>query len=487
MSMGLKKTLAIILSVIVVIGISVGTVVIMNKQAEPASTTIENGLSAYELAVQYGYGGTVQEWLDSLNGKSSYEIAKENGYTGTETEWTASLKAAAGKDGVNGIDGIGISSSVINNDGELVVTYTNGQTANLGVVIGDKGEKGDKGDQGVQGVQGIQGETGAAGRGIVKTEISDNNLIIYYTDNTTEIHDLSGILQEEITNQISYLTYTELTDGTYSVSLNTTFKNSIISINIPDSYNGKPVTTIAENAFNNASQLEFVKIPETVTSIEKNAFSSCKALKNIQLPSGLNNIGTYAFTNCQSLEKIVIPNNVTNIGTYAFNNCDNLTEVVLPSNMEEIPAYLFYSCEKLTNITIPTTVTTIGNGAFKYCDALSYIEFPENLVSIGDQAFYRTSLSDIVIPSKVTNIGERCFYDAKLTSVVFLDTNNWNYHIKNTHYNEYNGSSLTYTDNFTLTATEVSDSKAMAAMMIKDYSGYIYGTYYYSYIYFTKN
>ena len=76
MSMGLKKALTIILSVIMVIGISVGTVVITNKQAVPASTTVENGLSAYELAVQYGYEGTVQEWLNSLNGKSAYEIQK---------------------------------------------------------------------------------------------------------------------------------------------------------------------------------------------------------------------------------------------------------------------------------------------------------------------------------------------------------------------------------------------------------------------------
>ena len=42
MSMGLKKALAIILSVIMVIGISVGTVIITNKQAVPVSTTVEN-------------------------------------------------------------------------------------------------------------------------------------------------------------------------------------------------------------------------------------------------------------------------------------------------------------------------------------------------------------------------------------------------------------------------------------------------------------
>ena len=122
MSMGLKKTLAIILSVIMVIGISVGTVIITNKQAVPASTTVENGLSAYELAVQYGYEGTVQEWLDSLNGKSAYEIAKENGYSGTETDWTASLKATAGKDGV------GIKTAAFSDKNELLITLYIGVT-----------------------------------------------------------------------------------------------------------------------------------------------------------------------------------------------------------------------------------------------------------------------------------------------------------------------------------------------------------------------
>ena len=253
-----KKVLAIIVAIVLVIGISAGTAILVDKKSVPAMTTVENGLSAYELAVQYGYEGTVQEWLNSLNGKSTYEIAKEKGYTGTEIEWTTSLKATAGKDGVgiktaafsktnellitltdgtvlnlgvadglngkdgangkdgvdgkdgadgkdgeigpagkdgvsitaanineegqlvltfsdgkivnldklvgiNGKDGIGIASSEINANGELVITYTNGQTANLGVVVGAKGEKGEKGDQGAQGEQGIQGEKGDKG------------------------------------------------------------------------------------------------------------------------------------------------------------------------------------------------------------------------------------------------------------------------------------------------------------------------------------
>lgn len=70
----------------------------------------ENGLSAYELAVQNGFTGTLAEWLESLkgadgingiNGKngidgkdglSAYEIALKNGFVGAESEWLDSLK-----------------------------------------------------------------------------------------------------------------------------------------------------------------------------------------------------------------------------------------------------------------------------------------------------------------------------------------------------------------------------------------------------------
>lgn len=89
----------------------------------------EKGLSAYELAVQNGFAGTLAEWLNSLkgadgkdgvngkdgiNGKdgangrngtdgkdglSAYEIALNNGFVGTESEWLDSLKGKDGEDG----------------------------------------------------------------------------------------------------------------------------------------------------------------------------------------------------------------------------------------------------------------------------------------------------------------------------------------------------------------------------------------------------
>ena len=45
-----KKTLAIIVAIVLVIGISAGTAILIDKKSVPAMTTVENGLSAYELA-----------------------------------------------------------------------------------------------------------------------------------------------------------------------------------------------------------------------------------------------------------------------------------------------------------------------------------------------------------------------------------------------------------------------------------------------------
>ena len=104
-----------------------------------------NGKSAYELAVEKGYTGTLDEWLASLvgaqgaagsngtngtNGKSAYELAVENGYTGTLTEWIASLK------GVKGDAGENCTFVTGDNDGEIVLTCGEKQTTLYKAVCG---------------------------------------------------------------------------------------------------------------------------------------------------------------------------------------------------------------------------------------------------------------------------------------------------------------------------------------------------------------
>lgn len=66
----------------------------------------KDGLSAYDIAVQKGFDGTVDQWLQSLKeGDSAYDLARANGYEGTEQEWLKSLEGEDGTDGRNGRDG----------------------------------------------------------------------------------------------------------------------------------------------------------------------------------------------------------------------------------------------------------------------------------------------------------------------------------------------------------------------------------------------
>ena len=90
----LKGLITVAVTIILVILLSAGTSIIVNKQgAVQSAAKIKNGLSAYELAVSEGYSGTLQEWLASLKGDSAYKTAVNAGYKSTENEWTQSLNA----------------------------------------------------------------------------------------------------------------------------------------------------------------------------------------------------------------------------------------------------------------------------------------------------------------------------------------------------------------------------------------------------------
>ena len=65
---------------------------VLSLKGEPG----KDGLSAYEIAViNHGFVGTEEEWLDSLRNKEKvinvYDMAVERGYTGTEDDFYKSL------------------------------------------------------------------------------------------------------------------------------------------------------------------------------------------------------------------------------------------------------------------------------------------------------------------------------------------------------------------------------------------------------------
>ena len=171
-------------------------------QGEPGvnGTNGVDGKSAYELAVEKGYTGTVEEWLASLvgevgmagqagaNGQSAYEIAVKNGYTGTETEWLASLIGAAGTNGSNGSNGT-------NGKSAYELACDNGFDGSLSEWLdslvgkdGVNGTNGSNGTNGEDGAKGEKGDKGDAGRGIKRMWLDENlHLWVEYDDGSAPI------------------------------------------------------------------------------------------------------------------------------------------------------------------------------------------------------------------------------------------------------------------------------------------------------------
>lgn len=90
------------------------------QQKSVQASSVKNGLSAYELAVQQGYAGSLDDWLVSLQGKSAYQIAVDNGYSGSEKDWSKTLTAMSKKDKSD------ISSAAFSEKGDLVITLSDG-------------------------------------------------------------------------------------------------------------------------------------------------------------------------------------------------------------------------------------------------------------------------------------------------------------------------------------------------------------------------
>ena len=148
------KVLCVILAVALVAGVAAAVAVWVAKDT---TVQAEAGLSAYELAVQNGYEGTVQQWLESLKGKSAYEIARENGYTGSQEEWNAAVAA------LDSQAAIGISTAKFSSKGELIIVLTDGTQLNLGKAVGADGAPGKDGTNGVNGKDGVDGAPGKDG------------------------------------------------------------------------------------------------------------------------------------------------------------------------------------------------------------------------------------------------------------------------------------------------------------------------------------
>lgn len=208
---------------------------------------------------------------------------------------------------------------------------------------------------------------------------------------------------------------------------------------IPSTYNGLPVTAIADGAFSGNAKITSVSIPASVTKIGGWAFSGCSKLKGLTIPDSVTTISDFAFMDCfiqtatlpsfacsyittktalksvvitsgesigngalydcSALTSITIPSSVKSIGDSAFNGCTSLTGITIPSSVTSMGEYAFCRCASLTSITIPASVTSIGDGVFSGCSSLTSITIPDSVTDMGSWAFENCPIETATIPA----------------------------------------------------------------------------------------
>ena len=198
----------------------------------------------------------------------------------------------------------------------------------------------------------------------------------------------------------------------YTIDVGKYYKES--NVEIPATYNGKPVTKISDGMFENDTNITTITLSSNITYIGNNAFKNCPNLKQIIFKSAStystasadahsgsyaittlavaiskkdpnNNIafiGESAFYNCVALESIDV-SRATTIGKNAFYGCSKLESVSLNDNLIKLSDSTFNGCLKLNNLQLPSALTEIGANCFVNCQALENIAIPATTITVG--------------------------------------------------------------------------------------------------------
>lgn len=430
------------------------------------------GKSAYELAVEKGYRGTLDEWLASLNGsngddgKSAYELAVENGYQGTEEEWLASLKGSAGDQGDDGVT----PKLEVRDDGYWYISYDNGQTWNkLGPATGDPGEDGDSmfSDIDVSDPDYLVltlAETGAS----IKLPYYKDKFDLLFVSGSDRVKEMSvycgpgatAEVEYELTNPLNVQVAIEcISHSGYEVAVDKSAKK--ITVSAPDDPAAitDPESEILVFASDDertvmrklvVKQVKYIDYKATrQLDWEKSSVNprfwgeDCKFLDEQSTYDSATGEGRWAYTGTviyitdaafsgeAGLQEIVIPASVVEVGRNlwnetggggAFQNCTALTSVVFEGdNLSKINLNTFNGCSALSSIELPESLEKIEYNAFDDCSALKSIVIPDKVTYIGEGAFICcTGLQEAYIGDGVTEIAAKAFAECTALKTVVI-------------------------------------------------------------------
>lgn len=223
------------------------------------------------------------------------------------------------------------------------------------------------------------------------------------------------------------------------------------------------VSTIGNQSFKSAQNLQEVVLPASVNSIGANSFMGCNNLREIEIGTSISSIGQYAFKGTslttayylgtkEDWEKVSVgDNNGPLLDVISFmTNSENVSEAIddivingvcgkeisfslnsdgqltiygngsFDNYSSGTPAPWAKYGDTITSVVIDEGVTTIGNQAFRNAVCLQTISLPQSLTSIGNNAFIGCkSLSTILLGKDIHYIGQYAFCGTGLSSAVY--------------------------------------------------------------------
>ena len=156
------------------------------------------------------------------------------------------------------------------------------------------------------------------------------------------------------------------------------FEGNSQMIIIPNEYEGKPVTCIADGVFENTGIIS-VTLPTSLSELGDNVFAGCKRLETVKHKNCFLTIGDNAFYGCEKLLTIEHTSNAfypESIGAKAFYGCESLTEVPFEGGGWFDGIYIgdeaFANCTALSKVSLPSNINYLGKGAFANCNQIPY-------------------------------------------------------------------------------------------------------------------
>ena len=263
------------------------------------------------------------------------------------------------------------------------------------------------------------------------------------------------------------LVFTELVDGTLSVKAGP-YAQGKTELVIPSTYDGKNVSEIEKNSFNNLNSLQVLRFEKNskVKKIGDYAFQGCTNLKYAVIPQSVTTIGNGAFKQCSSELMIYCeaesrPSGYYESSTYGYwygsvdqiwwgttdyietdnylygirldnsliiskylgsETVVNIPGEIMDTAVSAIGKHSFDGKNRITTLVLSNTIDTIGDYAFANCTMLTSVKLNSYLTKIGQYAFMNCSrLEQIVIPQSVTTIGNGAFKQCSSSLKIFCE------------------------------------------------------------------